>query len=133
MKSLESPVGNFLFLDVLFCFQLLSCQLRNSLIAFSTTAGHLRLLSQEMDCSLKNPAAPVAPAFLLFCRSGLLLSIGLADVASPMAAGKATWVAQWWELKSETSSIQAAHQALVLRFGVSCVAVAEESKVHCGV
>eukprot|EP00435_Cladocopium_sp_Y103_P066023 s768_g28.t1 len=101
----------------------------NSLIAFSTTAGHLRLLSQEMDCSLKNPAAPVAPAFLLFCRSGLLLSIGLADVASPMAAGKATWVAQWWELKTATSSIQAAHQALVLRFGVSCVAVAEEASL----
>ena len=101
------------------------------MIAFSTTAGHLRLLSQEMDCSLKNPAAPVAPAFLLFCRSGLLLSIGLADAASPMAAGKATWVAQWWELKNEASSIQAAHQALVLRFGVSCVAVAEESKGLC--
>lgn len=37
---------------------------------------------------------------------------------------------QWWEFKTETISVEAAHQALVLRFGVSCVALAEEQQTH---
>jgi len=43
--------------------------------------------------SLLNPAAPVAPAFLIFARAGLLFSLGLADATSPVAGGKATWLA----------------------------------------
>lgn len=111
------------------CVQTHAKWLRNSLIAFSTSAGHIRILGQEMDVTIRNPAAPVAPAFLLFCRSGLLLSIGLADAASPMAGGRATWIAQWWDFKPEISSMEAAHQALLLRFGVSCVAAAEEPNI----
>ena len=37
---------------------------------------------------------------------------------------------QWWEFKTETISVEGAHHALVLRFGVSCVALAEEKQTH---
>ncbi|CAJ1373036.1 unnamed protein product [Effrenium voratum] len=106
----------------------------NSVIAYCTDAGHVRVFGPEMEVTLKNPAAPLHPEFLLFPRPGLILVIGVSSCAvapsqaAPSDTGKATWMLQWWEL-SGSGAAQAVQpvQAAVLRFGVTCVSVAEEA------
>ncbi|CAK9079900.1 Proteasome subunit alpha type-4-A [Durusdinium trenchii] len=105
----------------------------SSAVAFATNAGHVRVIAQDLDVTLRNPAAPVQPQLLLLPRPGLVLLIGVsARVAcSENDPPKSTWIAQWWDLADASPVAQAAQAppaAAELRFAVrACdVCVAEQ-------
>ena len=100
----------------------------SKLVAFCTTAGHIRLITSEHEMTLKNPAAPLQPEFLILPRAGLVLLVGVATTPSSQSSSsmpaKASWMAQWWEFSG--AGCQPPQSAL-LRFGVTCIAVAEDA------
>ncbi|CAE7808368.1 PAC1 [Symbiodinium sp. CCMP2456] len=105
------------------------------LIGFCTSAGHVKLVSDEHEMTLTNPAAPFQPEFLSFPRAGLILLVGVATshhnrATAPQSSSSvgppesASWMAQWWELGGGGLQIP---QSAWLRFGVTCTATAEDA------
>ena len=105
------------------------------LIGFCTAAGHVKLVSDEHEMTLTNPAAPLQPEFLSFPRPGLILLVGVATSPANRATAaqssssvgpfkSASWMAQWWELSGGGHQPP---QSAWLRFGVTCTAAAEDA------